>query len=167
MKINKAHTFAVSYHLPSLYDREDYKLALEDIERQIRMCIYWDFTDYIVGMQRDNDMLIALAVSEVIKKLKKEKDIPIRLFVAWPWKKIETYWDKERVDIYKKINRRADEVFYVSKEQGRAASWMIDNASGLISDGYYEEEYGVIREAFEYAWSKIQNHEDYYINFPD
>lgn len=166
MKIDKEHAFAVSWNVPFLYDREGYKRAVEDISWQIRMCIYWGFTDYIVGMQRDNDMLIGLAVSDVIRKLKKEGK-PSRLFIAWPWKTAETHWDRERIELYETIISRADGVFNINNDPERAARWMIDNASGLISDGYYPDDYGVVRKAYEYAWSKIQNNEDYYINHPD
>lgn len=166
MKIDKEHAFSVSCYVPFPYEWEGYKKALFDLEWQIRWCYRWGFTDYLVGVQKDTDMQIALAVSEVIKSFNKE-GVSLRFFVAWPWKTIETHWDKERIDTYKCILSRADEVFHINNDPERVAHWMIDNASGLISDGYYPDDYGVVRKAYEYAWSKIQNNEDYYINHPD
>ncbi len=162
MAIDKEQAYAVSYHVPETEaEREELQLCWE-----IAFCVDLGFTEFLVGMQHEPDMWIALAVIRVLEDLRKEGE-KVRLVIAWPWRDVDAKWNAKRKEMYKTIRVIADEIYYISKESGRASHWMVDNSSRLLSDAKRYVTSDLARETYEYALSRLKRDVDYCIGVPD
>ena len=157
MAIDRMHACAVSYLIPQT--KEFSKEAVAELSWNLKHALDLGFRDFLVGMQHGDDMCIAIAVSKAVKLLRKD-GYTVRLIVAFPWRSISEDWTETRKEKYKTITKNADEIYFISKEAGRAARWMVDNSIALISNGYKDESYSLAQETMEYEFSR----EDYWLN---
>ena len=162
MAIDKRYACAVSVQIPR-GEFEEFELR-SFLYTRISFARRIGFRDFIVGVQHEKDMYIAMKVLRLIDNYKKNNPDweSVRVIVALPWRKAMDNWPEYRKNMHKHIMSFADEICFISGESGQAAWWMIKNAGALITDADNGGSDSLASETLEFARSLIA----YWVN-PD